>query len=98
MIYEYAYLDVAPGREKEFEQAVLAGRPILASADGCTSVDLYPDVETPGSYLLRIGWETLEKHLVDFPASKQAPEWAAAIEHFIVGQPVLRHFDATALA
>ncbi|MEU7137288.1 antibiotic biosynthesis monooxygenase family protein [Streptomyces sp. NPDC046261] len=97
MIYEYAYLFITPGREAEFEQALLAARPILASAEGCTSVDLYPDVETPGSYLLRVGWQSLDHHLVDFPKSPQAPEFAAAIEHFFAREPVLRHFSASAL-
>jgi len=94
MIYEYAYLSIIPGREEEFEKALICAAPILKSAEGCRSVDLHRDVETQGSYLLRIGWATLDDHLQKFPASDQAPRFAAAIEHFFAGEPTLRHFDA----
>ncbi|MFF8288918.1 antibiotic biosynthesis monooxygenase family protein [Streptomyces sp. NPDC016309] len=94
MIHEYAYLYITPGREEEFEQALLAGAPILESAEGCLSVELHRDVETQGSYLLRVGWETLAHHLDGFPRSEQAPRFAAAIEHFFAKEPELRHFSA----
>lgn len=94
MIYEYAYLYIVPGREEDFEKALLDAAPILKSATGCLSIDLHRDVETRGSYLLRIGWETLEDHLEKFPASEQAPRFAAAIEHFFAREPTLRHFAA----
>lgn len=96
MIYEYAYLYITSGREEDFEKALLAAAPILESAEGCQSVDLHRDVETQGSYLLRVGWATLEDHVEKFPASEQAPRFAAAIEHFFAREPTLRHFTAEA--
>ncbi|ANP52989.1 heme-degrading monooxygenase HmoA [Streptomyces griseochromogenes] len=94
MIYEYAYLYITRGREAEFERALVAASPILRSAEGCRSVDLYRDVEAEGPYLLRVGWASLEDHVEKFPKSKQAPEFAAAIEHFFDREPTLRHFDS----
>lgn len=92
MIHEYAYLYITPGREQEFEQALLSAAPILESAEGCQSVELRRDVETPGSYLLRVGWATLEDHIEKFPKSQQASRFAEAIEHFFDREPTLRHF------
>lgn len=94
MIYEYAYLYITRGREAEFEQALVTASPILKSAEGCRSVDLYRDMETEGSYLLRVGWASLEDHVEKFPKSEQAPKFAAAIEHFFDREPTLRHFDS----
>ncbi|GHF28351.1 hypothetical protein GCM10010218_06830 [Streptomyces mashuensis] len=93
MIYEYAYLYVTPGQEEEFEQALLAARPVLLSAEGCRSVDLHRDAESPGCYLLRVGWETLEHHLVDFFKSEQAVRFGQAIDHFFARPAELRHFE-----
>lgn len=97
MIYEYAYLYITPGREGEFEEALLGARPILASADGCLGVELHRDAETSGNYLLRVGWQTLAHHIEAFPKSEQAPKFAAAIEHFFAREPDLRHFEAAAV-
>ncbi|MGW7018647.1 antibiotic biosynthesis monooxygenase family protein [Streptomyces decoyicus] len=94
MIYEYAYLYITAGREDEFEQALVEASPILKSAEGCQSVDLYRDVETTGSYLLRVGWAHLDDHLEKFPKSEQAGRFAAAIERFFDREPTLRHFDS----
>ena len=94
MIYEYAYLYITAGREEEFEKSLVAAAPILESAPGCLSVDLHRDAETRGSYLLRVGWASLEDHLERFPASEQAPRFAEAIEHFFAREPTLRHFAA----
>ncbi|MGW2816028.1 antibiotic biosynthesis monooxygenase family protein [Streptomyces sp. NPDC001415] len=94
MIYEYAYLYITPGREEEFEQALLAAAPILESAEGCHSVELHRDVETEGAYLLRVGWATLEDHTEKFFKSEQAPRFAEAIDHFFDREPTLRHFAA----
>jgi MFS family permease len=92
VIYEYAYLYITAGREKEFERALIASASILRSADGCQSVDLHRDAETPGAYLLRVGWGTLEDHLEKFPRSEQAGLFAKAIEKFFDHEPDLRHF------
>ncbi len=95
MIYEHAYLWIKEGEEERFEHELLSGRSILASAEGCHSVELFRDVETPGGYLLRVGWETLAHHLERFPTSPQAPAFADVVEKFFAREPELRHFDAT---
>jgi MFS family permease len=94
VIYEYAYLYITPGRDREFERALLAAAPILESAEGCQSVELHRDVETSGAYLLRVGWATLEDHVEKFPVSEQAGRFAEAIEQFFDREPTLRHFAA----
>lgn len=98
MIYENAYLWVTSGREEEFEEALRQGWRVLASAEGCRSVELFRDVEAPGAYLLRVGWETLEHHLEVFPGTPLAKQFADVVEQFFDREPVLRHFDSTAVA
>jgi heme-degrading monooxygenase HmoA len=98
MIYENAYLWITQGKEKEFEQAFERGRPVLASANGCTSVHLFRDVETSSAYLLRVGWEKLEDHVEIFPNSEQAGQFANLIEGYFAREPILRHFDSVDVA
>ena len=94
MIYENAYLWIKEGKDQEFEKEVESGSSILASVEGCVSIELFRDVETPGAYLLRIGWQTLAHHVEHFPTTPQAPKFAQVVEKYFAREPVLRHFDS----
>ncbi|WP_326568933.1 antibiotic biosynthesis monooxygenase [Amycolatopsis rhabdoformis] len=95
MVVEQAYLRIAGGRESDFEEAFRAARPLLAQARGCTSVELFRDAENPSTYLLRVGWERLEDHLVGFPASDAGKQFAEQVAGFFAGAPEVRHFEST---
>jgi heme-degrading monooxygenase HmoA len=94
---EHAYLTITPGREAEFEAAFLDARPVLTGASGCQEAELFRDSEEPGSYLLRVGWETLADHLEVFPASAAGEKFASQVAHFFASTPQVRHFDAAAV-
>jgi heme-degrading monooxygenase HmoA len=98
MIVEYAYLNIAPGEEAEFERAFAEGRPILAGAQGCERVELFRDAERPSSYLLRVTWQRLEDHLEVFPRSDAGRRFAELLAGFFIGNPEVRHFAATEVA
>ncbi|WIX83201.1 antibiotic biosynthesis monooxygenase [Amycolatopsis carbonis] len=95
MVVEQAYLRIAGGRESDFEEAFRAARSLLAQAQGCTSVELFRDAEHRSTYLLRVGWERLEDHLVAFPASDAGKRFAEHVAGFFADEPEVRHFEST---
>lgn len=97
MVVEHAHLKITAGREEEFEAAYLDAEPVLTGATGCVEAALFRDSEEPGSYLLRVGWETLTDHTEVFPASAAGAQFASKVSHFFAGAPGVRHFDATAV-
>jgi quinol monooxygenase YgiN len=95
MIFEHARITVREGIGEEFEDAFrTAGRAALTAAPGCQSVALHRSAETPDVYLLRVGWASVDDHLVTFPTTPQAAELADAIAGFFAGSPTVEHYDA----
>ena len=92
MVVEHAYITVSEEQSAEFEAAFLAAEPILAGAAGCRATALFRDVEHPGAYLLRVGWDRLEDHRDVFPGSAAGQEFAAHVAHFFTSAPEVRHF------
>lgn len=92
-VVEHAHLLITAGREQEFEAAFLDARPVLTGATGCLEAALFRDSEDPGSYLLRVRWETLKDHVEVFPASVAGKEFASKVAHFFASVPQVRHFE-----
>lgn len=91
MVYEHAYFAIDPDRIAEFEVAVRTGRDILLTAPGCREATVSRSVDHPGTYLLRVGWDSLEDHLETFPTTPQARMLTETVGPFIVGQPTVIH-------
>lgn len=98
VITEHALLPVLPGREAEFEAAFAQARPIIASMPGFVSLSLSRSIESPSSYLLLVGWESLEDHTVGFRGSPGYQQWRALLHHFYEPFPVVEHFEDVARA
>src|SRR5438270_13752527 len=69
-VVEHAELTIAPGREAEFEQAFSRGEQAIAKSPGYRWSRLIRQVENPGTYLLLVGWQSLEAHMVEFRGSE----------------------------
>ena len=54
MILEHALLDVIPGLEVEFEEALSRAREIISKSPGFISLKIVRGIERPSSYLLLI--------------------------------------------
>ena len=96
MITEQAVLDVAPGREDEFEVAFTAAQAIIAAAPGFMSLQLQRCIETPRRYLLSVVWERLEDHTEGFRNSDGYVEWSRLLHHFYDPFPTVEHFRLVA--
>jgi heme-degrading monooxygenase HmoA len=92
VIVEHAELTVGPGRTEEFEAAFAEARKVISEADGFRWVELLRGVERPGTYLLLVGWESVEAHTVGFRESERFPRWRALVGPYFAEPPRVEHF------
>ena len=94
MIVEHAEINVTTGREDEFVAAFPQARAVIGQADGFRWAELHRGVERPSSFLLLVGWESLEAHLDGFRASDRFVQWRAIIGPFLAEPPRVEHVTA----
>lgn len=93
MILEVADIRITPGRQAEFDRAILHGLDTVVSrARGFHGYKVNKGVESPERYLLMIFWETLEDHTVGFREGPLFAEWRAIVGPFFAAPPVVEHF------
>ncbi|MEV7636940.1 antibiotic biosynthesis monooxygenase [Pseudarthrobacter enclensis] len=93
MITEHALLPVRPGMEQDFEAAFGQARHIIAAMPGFISLSLSRSIESPGTYLLLVEWETLEDHTEGFRGSAEYQQWRALLHRFYEPFPVVEHYN-----
>ena len=91
MIIEHASLRVTPGRERDFEAAMVPALVIIESAPGCHGAEVRAQLEDPSNYLLLVRWASLAAH-GDFRASALYEQWRTLTHHFYVEPPEVRHY------
>ena len=91
-ILEQATLRVKQGMEAEFEAAFRTARWLPLGAEGCHDVQLHRSLESPGTYLLLIEWDSVEAHEVGFRGSEDYEEWSKLLHHFYDPFPTVEHF------
>ena len=92
MILEVATLNVRPGQEQTFEEAMRTARPLIESMPGFSGMNLRRCVETPNRYMLSISWRALEDHTVGFRQSEQYQKWRELLHHFYDPFPTVEHY------
>lgn len=92
MIVEHAEFTITPGREAEFEQAFVRGHRFIAQSPGYHWGRLIRQIENPGTYLLLVGWETLEAHTVEFRGSELFRQWRGEVGEFFAAPAAVTHF------
>lgn len=92
MIIEHAEINVTPGREDEFVAVFPQARAILGEADGFRWAELHRGVERTSTFLLLVGWDTLEAHTEGFRGGELFTAWRAMIGPFFSEQPKVEHF------
>lgn len=92
MVVEHAELTVEAGREREFEEVFGKARAVLAEADGFRWAELLRGAERPGTFLLLVGWDSVEAHMTGFRESERFGRWRALVGPFFAEPPVVEHF------
>lgn len=97
MILELADIHIQPGKQAEFDVAILRGvQSVISKAKGFQGYKINKGMESPERYVLMIFWETLENHTVDFRSSPAFAEWRAIVGPFFAAPPVVEHFTLMA--
>ena len=92
MIMETATISVEPGQEEQFLAALEEAKLVLAQAPGWQVIHVHRGIERPSTFLLAIGWETLEDHTVGFRSGELFAAWRAIIGPFFAEPPVVEHW------
>jgi heme-degrading monooxygenase HmoA len=94
MILEIADIRIPPGKQAEFDAAILRGlTTVVATAKGFRGYKVNRGVESPERYVLMIYWETLENHTVDFRGGPLFAQWRAIVGPYFAVPPVVEHFE-----
>ena len=97
MIVEYIRYKVAPTRAQAFEDAYAAGQSALAASPHCLGYEVSRCVEEPGSYIVRIEWDSQQGHLQGFRTSHGFRSFFAAVRPFVGDIEEMRHYEPTAI-
>lgn len=93
MVLEVVQLQIKPGDEENFEQAMPLAAPQVLNSKGAQSLRLKRCVETPGKYFVLIEWDAIEDHLEGFRNSAAFVEWRRILSPFFAQPPFVEHFD-----
>lgn len=93
MILEIADIQISPGQQAAFEEAIERGLKTVASkAPGFRGAKVNHGIENPQRYVLQIFWDTLEDHTVGFRQGPLFAQWRAIVGPFFASPPVVEHF------
>jgi heme-degrading monooxygenase HmoA len=101
MIQEMATILIKPGKGEEFEHNFALAVPLFQRAKGYQSIRLERSVEVPLRYVIVIGWETLEDHVIGFRNSDDHRQWRELVGDLFAAPPSVDHtatvveFDAS---
>ncbi|OYW87140.1 MAG: antibiotic biosynthesis monooxygenase, partial [Sphingobium sp. 32-64-5] len=87
MIREIVRIEIDPAQSAAFEAAVAEASPHFKAAPGCRSFRLERSVDRPGHYLLVVGWDSVDAHMVDFRGSPNFQAWRAMAGPFFRQPP-----------
>lgn len=75
MILELAEIDILPGCEEAFEEAVKKAAPLFLGSRGCLGMKVTRSIEHPHRFRLLVRWETVDDHMIGFRNSDAFLEW-----------------------
>jgi heme-degrading monooxygenase HmoA len=94
MILEIADIRIPPGKQAEFDAAIIRGlTTVISTSKGFRGYKVNKCIETPERYVLMIYWETLESHTVDFRGGPLFAQWRAIVGPYFAVPPVVEHFE-----
>jgi quinol monooxygenase YgiN len=95
VIVEYTRYTIEDERRQVFEAAYAQAEPALVESEHCLAYELSRCVEEPGSYVLRIEWDSTEGHLEGFRRSEEFKPFLAAVQPFFGDIAEMRHYEVT---
>ena len=94
MILELADIQILPGKQTEFDSAIVNGvQNVISKAKGFRGYKINKGIESPDRYVLMVFWDTLENHTIDFRGSELFTQWRGIVGPFFAAPPKVEHFD-----
>jgi heme-degrading monooxygenase HmoA len=90
-VVEHASIYVSPDDARAFEEAFGQARLVIAQSPGFQWIELHRGVERPETYLLLVGWDSLEDHLDGFRGSDRFRRWRELIGPYFARDPDVEH-------
>ncbi len=91
-VIESVVLAVRPGLEADFEAAFALASPLIARAKGYRGHTLRVGIEVPHTYLLTVGWDSVEDHERGFRGSLDYERWRELLHRFYDPVPQVLHY------
>lgn len=92
MIVEHAEFIIAEADAEKFESAFAQAKELLAQTEGFQWAHMHRGIERPDSYVLTVGWDSVEAHMVNFRESDRFPQWRALIGPYFAEAPKVEHY------
>lgn len=93
MIVERAEIPVKSGREEAFAQMMAErGAELIGGAEGCHSVRFGRGVESPGTFILLIEWDSVAHHIA-LTKTEAFEEFKMLAGPFFAGPTSMQHFE-----
>lgn len=93
MIMETALMTIKEHEEDAFLAALEDAKLVIAQAKGFRTIHVHRGIERPSTFLLAIGWDTLEDHTVGFRESALFTRWRALIGPYFAEAPQVEHWQ-----
>jgi quinol monooxygenase YgiN len=95
MIVEYIRYEVPPADADRLIEAYERAGESLRASSHCQGYELARCSEAPGTFVLRILWDSADGHLKGFRASPEFRSFFAAIQPFVKSIQEMRHYEPT---
>lgn len=95
MIVEYIRYKISPSDAPRFEQDYAEAGQSLDASTHCLGYELARCIDEPGSYILRIQWDSVEGHMQGFRSSPEFRAFFAAIKPYVGMIEEMRHYNVT---
>jgi len=93
MILELADIRIQPGKQAEFDEAIVRGvTTVISQAQGFRGFKVNRGIESPERYLLMIFWDSLEDHMEKFRNGPMFAQWRAIVGPYFAEPPRMEHF------
>ena len=89
---ESVVLPVRPGMEAEFATAFATAGPLIVRARGYRGHSLRRGAEQPRTYLLTVGWDSVDAHEGGFRGSEDYARWRELLHRFYEPFPTVLHY------
>jgi quinol monooxygenase YgiN len=93
MIVEYVRYVIPIADRQRFQDAFAKAGAVLSRSLNCLGWDLARCHDDPGSYILRIRWDSVDGHLRTFQGSGLFQDYVTAIRDFVPAMVETRHYD-----